>query len=141
MERAETTRPGEAGVQRSGSKARQALQFLYSLFVARDVEPQVHGVGYDEFGLGHLVEHVGLEGRGDVGQQDERRSLVGGGQMRRKVLEDSQLGQERAAVVHVRFVFAGPVKSLSRFDLESLAINLAPAVELGGAAGAIGARN
>src|SRR5215510_13950684 len=38
----------------------------------RYVEPEVHGIGDDEFGASHLVEDVALERGGNVCEQDER---------------------------------------------------------------------
>ena len=43
----------------------------------RDIEPEIHRVGDDQFRMVHLVEHPVLQRRGNVGQQDKRRPLIG----------------------------------------------------------------
>jgi hypothetical protein len=45
------------------------------------------------------------------------------GQFRGERLEHAQFGQQRAAVVHVDLVFAGPVEGLARLDLQSRKVN------------------
>ena len=71
-----------------------------------------------------------LERRRDVGQQNERRVLMRLRQHGREGLEHAQLGQQRPAVVHVRLVFAGPVKRFSGQDLEAAQVNFVPAIKL-----------
>ena len=94
-----------------------------------DVQPQVHRVGYDEFGPPHLVQHVKLERRRDVGQQDELGVLMRLRQFGRERLKHAQLGQQRAAIVHVRLVFARPVKRFAGQNLQAFEINFVPVIK------------
>ena len=109
-------------------KAVDALDEVHEVFQG-DVQPEVHRVGDDEPGFVHLVEDVVLERRGDVGEEDEGRLLVLLGKVRGELLEHAQLGGERAAVVHVDLVFAGPVEGLARLDLEARQVDAVLLVE------------
>ena len=111
------------------TKPSSALEQLQQIR-QRDVQPQVHRVGHDEFRAAHLVEHVVLERGRDVRQQDERRVLVRLRQRGREGLEHAQLGQQRAAVVHVHLVFARPMKGFAGQNLQAFEVNFVPAIKL-----------
>ena len=66
----------------------------------------------------------------DVGQQHKGRVLMSFRQRRSKGFEHSELGEERAAVVHVQFIFPGPMKGLPRENLQSFQVNPMPFVKL-----------
>src|ERR1043166_1282828 len=102
-----------------------------------DVEPEVHGVGDDELGLLHLVEHMHLQRGRDIGEEDERGGLERVGQMRGETFKHAQLSGEGAAVVHVQLVFAGPMEGFAGLDLESVKVDAMAAIELDVALGKV----
>jgi hypothetical protein len=48
----------------------------------------------------------------------------------REGLEHAEFGQQRAAVVHVRLVFARPVKRFAGQNLQAFQVNFVPAIKL-----------
>jgi len=95
-----------------------------------NVQPEVHGVGGDKFRALHLGENMMLQRGGDVGQEHERGALVQLGQGRSEGFKHAELGQQRAAIVHVGLVFARPVKGFAWKHLEPGQINAMALVEL-----------
>src|SRR4051812_40951427 len=95
----------------------------------RNVQPKVHRIGDDEFRSLHLIENMRLQGGGYVGQQHKWRFFVNIWQVRRKRFKNPQFGQERLAVIHVHFVFTGPMESFPRLDLQPTQINFMLSVE------------
>src|SRR5439155_572841 len=87
-------------------------------------------VGDDESGAAHLVEHLMLEGRRNIGQQHERRLAIRLGQIGGEGFKHAQLGRQRPAVVHIDFVLAGPMEGLSRRQLQSAKVDAMAAVKL-----------
>jgi len=73
---------------------------------------------------------VALERRRDVREQDKFGVAVRGRQLRSERFEHAQLGGESAAVVHVQFIFAGPMKRFAGQLLQTLKINAVAVVEL-----------
>ena len=94
-----------------------------------DVEPKVHRVSDDEFGTAHLVEDVVLQRRRDVGQQDEWALAIGLRQARGERFEYAEFGLERAAIVHVQLIFAGPMECFAGRDLQTFEVDLVLFVE------------
>ena len=82
------------------------------------------------FGAAHLVEHVGLDGGAEIGEQHEGRIAIGGGQLRQELLQHAELGGDGAAVVHVDFVFAGPMERLAIGDFQPREVNAVTAVKV-----------
>jgi len=96
----------------------------------RDVQPQVHRVGHDEFSAAPSVEHVMLQGRRNVGQSTWRfvcRRRAGCGVNFSNTPSSVKSG---AAVVHVHLVFARPMKRLARRILQAPEVDPVLAVEL-----------
>ena len=90
-----------------------------------DVDPEIHGVGDDEFRARHLVEDVALQTRADICQEDVRRGVVAGGERGREVLEDVQLDAAGFAGVQIPHVFAGPAEGFSGNGLETGEVDVA----------------
>ena len=70
-----------------------------------------------------------LQAGSDVGQQDERAVLIGGGQTRREGFKHAQFRRQRPAIVHIDFILARPMECFARRDLQSFEVNLMLAVE------------
>jgi hypothetical protein len=70
-----------------------------------------------------------LERRRDVRQEHIRRPFVELRQMRRELLEHAQFRQQRAAIVHVHFVFARPMECFSGLNLQPRQIHAVLAVQ------------
>lgn len=70
-----------------------------------------------------------LQGRRDIGQEDERALAIGLRQARGERFEDAEFGFERPAIVHVHFVFAGPMESFAGSDLQAFEIDFVLFVE------------
>src|SRR5438874_6592719 len=66
----------------------------------------------------------------DVRQENKGRSFVRVGQMRGERFKYAQLRQERASIIHIHFIFAGPVESLSCLDLQTRKIDPVAAIKL-----------
>ena len=90
-----------------------------------DVDPEVHRVGDDELGFGHLVEHLELQFRRDVGEEQ----VVGVAVMGRKLRGESFKNIERdgagLAGVHVPHVFARPAEGFAGCALHAIEIDAA----------------
>ena len=72
---------------------------------------------------------MGLQRGRDVREQDKLRVLVLPGQRRREGFEHAKFREQCAAVVHIYFVFARPVKSFSGQNLQALQIDFVTLVE------------
>ena len=92
--------------------------------VHRDVHPQIHRVGDDELRLVELLDDRLLSAGRVVGQQDVLRLAMGGRQHRRVALHHAQFRAERAPVVHVHLVLAGPVERLALANLQPPEVHL-----------------
>ncbi|SRR6266704_163489 len=77
----------------------------------------------------------------DVGQENEGRGLVGLGQGRGEGFENAKLGEERATVVHVDLVLAGPMEGFAGQNLEAFEVNAMAVIELDVSPGKIVADN
>ena len=71
-----------------------------------------------------------LQTGGDVGQQDEFAVLIGRGQARGEAFKHPQFRRQRPAIIHVDFIFAGPMERFARRDLQSFQINFVFAVKV-----------
>jgi hypothetical protein len=90
------------------------------------VDPEIHGVGHDEFGRRHLIEHFDLQRRMNVAEQDVGRIEVGLGELGAKIGEHVELRFERDATDEVRVIAPGPAERLARGALEAGQIDAAP---------------
>src|SRR5688572_10855036 len=70
-----------------------------------------------------------LESRGDIRQKNVRGLFVGFGEVWIEGFEHAQFGGEGAAIVHVSFVFACPMKGFTGHFLEAVQVNVMLAVE------------
>lgn len=91
---------------------------------ASDIDPEVHGVGDDELGFSHLIEHEVLEVGGNVAEEDEGEFLLSGRKFRFKIGKNVELGRKGVPMVHIFFVAAVPAKSFAGGNLEPGEIDL-----------------
>ena len=90
-----------------------------------DVDPEVHRVRDNQFGVFDLLEYLQLDGWGTVGKEDKGGGLITFGKDWAKRLEDIEIYFQSFPVIHVGKVFTFPGKCLfSSFDLESLCIDI-----------------
>ena len=86
---------------------------------ALDVDPEVHRVGRDERGRADLAEHVELERRIDVAEEDELGVAVRVGELGLEGREHAEPGVEGLAGREVGRVAADPVERLARRALDA----------------------
>lgn len=70
-----------------------------------------------------------LQGGGDIGQEDKGDIDAIGRKARGESFKDAEFGDERAAIIHIDFVFAGPVEGFAGDDLETFEVDLMFAIE------------
>ena len=88
-------------------------------------DPEVHRVGHGERRPGALLEHLHLQLRRAVGQEQELAAAVTLGQDRIELGQHVQLHVERLAVVHVRQVLAPPAEGLAAgHDLQARGVDV-----------------
>ena len=73
---------------------------------------------------------MALQIGGDVGEQHVGQPRVCGGQGGAVVFDHAEHGIERAAVVHVHFILAGPVKGLAGQLIEAFKAKAVPSVQV-----------
>ncbi len=81
-----------------------------SEIVPCDVDPEIHGVGDDQFPVGEVSEHAGLDRGMGVGQKDDFAVGVLVGYRGGRLLEHSEIGEERIPLIHVVVVLAAPAE-------------------------------
>ncbi len=90
------------------------------------VEPELHRVAGDELRIGHLLQHLELQLRLDIGQEDQLRVAVRRGQRRMEIGEDVELGVQRLPILQPDAgVARGPSKGLSGTHLQTREIDVA----------------
>ena len=89
------------------------------------LDPEVHRVARDELRLAHLAQHLELQARIDVAEEDERRVAELLGDLRREVREHAELRLERLGRVEVVAVAAAPAERLALGVLEPREIDAA----------------
>ncbi len=82
--------------------------------LARRLDPKIHRVGDDKARLAHLVEHMRLERRRDVGEKHEFRFPKIFRQLRLEIFEDIERDRFCLPRVQIPRVFARPAKRLAR---------------------------
>src|SRR6266480_2573708 len=100
---------------------------------ARSLNPKIHRVGNDETRTFHLIEHMRLQRRRDVGQQNEIGLPIRFWQRGFEMFKDIERDRARFARVQVPRILAGPAKSFSVYPLHAFAVDLArlPKLEFG----------
>src|SRR5947209_6456699 len=76
-------------------------------------DPEIHGVAADELGSIHLLAHVDLKNRIDIGQEKILALPVLQGYLRIERGEDAKLSIERFGFIHVLAVLACPEEALA----------------------------
>ena len=95
--------------------------------VLGDVDPEIHRVGDDEPGPGHLVEDMTLQARGNIGKQDIFGVIISRRQRGCEMFKYIELDAAGRARVEVGVVFPGPAKGFAGGDLQPAKVDLAAA--------------
>lgn len=85
-----------------------------------DVDPEIHGIGDDEIGVGELLQSLELVVRAHVCQHGNLGGSSGGVKLWQPGLQDVDAHGVRGAVVHVFVVFTAPRKGGSAAALQAV---------------------
>ena len=91
--------------------------------IPRDFEPQIHRIRHNELWFLHLTQHVHLQLRRDIGEENKGGIPILGWQGRIELFEYVERNGQRPPIVHVPFVFAGPAKRRPRRNFEPLKVD------------------
>ena len=94
-------------------------------FLARALNPVIHGVASGEAHAVHLPPHVGLQGRLDVGQKQKLGVFVLLRNSRLKFLKHVQIGEVGLGFVEIFGVGAAPAKSFAGGALDAAGVDAA----------------
>src|SRR5581483_3470261 len=103
--------------------------------------PEFHRIQNRQARVRRGLQHLHLEFRLDICQEEQFAFEVGGWQYGMKPGVDAELSIQRIARIHIHMIAAGPAKGTPLADLQAIQVNRATAQEIQKLPGKIGADN
>ena len=97
----------------------------FDQFRTTRLDPKIHGIHRDELRPLDLLEHLQLQPRIDVGQEDERRTPKLLGDFRREVREDAEMRFQRFRRIQIVSITPAPPETRPGRALDASEIDAA----------------